>query len=83
MSTYINTLYYAIPTFTFLIIVEIIAAKIKGIKINNSADMISSLSSGLSDTIKNSIKFSVTIVSYSWFLDTFTIFIIEPVWFAV
>ena len=83
MSTYINTLYYAIPTFTFLIIVEIIAAKIKGIKINNSADMISSLSSGLSDTIKNSIKFSVTIVSYSWFLDTFTIFVIEPVWFAV
>jgi len=83
MTTYIKTLYFAIPTFTFLIILEIIFARIKGIKINNSADMISSLSSGLSDTIKNSIKFSFTIVSYSWFLESLTLYRIEPVWIAV
>ena len=41
MSYYIKTLFYAIPTFAFLILIEAIVAKIKGLKINRPADVIS------------------------------------------
>ena len=55
MSIYIKSLFFAIPTFIILISIEMIFSKIKGIKVNNGADMISSLSSGLSNTIKDAI----------------------------
>ena len=38
----------------------------KGIKVNNHADMISSLSSGMTNTIKDALKFSIAIISYAW-----------------
>ena len=74
MDIYVKLLFFAIPTFTFLIVVEMVFAKIKGMKINHSADMISSLSSGLSNTIKDAIKFGFAIISYSWFVDHLTIY---------
>ena len=74
MNVYIKSLFFAIPIFIILISIEMIFAKIKGIKINNGADMISSLSSGLSNTIKDAIKFSFAIISYSWFAENFTIY---------
>ena len=83
MDTYVKLLFFAIPTFTFLIAVEMIFAKIKGMKINHSADMISSLSSGLSNTIKDAIKFGFAIISYSWFVDHLTIYKLEPVWLSI
>ena len=83
MSIYIKSLFFAIPTFIILISIEMIFSKIKGIKVNNGADMISSLSSGLSNTIKDAIKFSFAIISYSWFAENFTIYKLEPVWVAV
>ena len=56
MNVYIKSLFFAIPIFIILISIEMIFARIKGIKINNGADMISSLSSGLSNTIKDAIS---------------------------
>ena len=56
MSVYITYLFYAIPAFAFLVFVEHIASKIMGIKINRGVDMISSLSSGLTNTSKDAIR---------------------------
>ena len=83
MSIYIKSLFIAIPTFFLLIILEIIVSKIKGIKVNNSPDMISSLSSGMTNIIKDVMKFGFAIISYSWFVDSLTVYKIEPIWLAV
>jgi len=83
MSVYITSLFIAIPTFIILIIVEIIVSKIKGVEVNNHADMISSLSSGLTNTIQASFKFGVVIISYSWLVEKITLFKLEPIWLAV
>ena len=69
MNIYIQSLFFAIPIFVALIIIEAVTAKLKGISINNSADMISSLSSGVTNTIRDGIKFSIAIISYTWLVD--------------
>ena len=83
MNFYITSLFFAIPTFMALILVEAIAAKRKGVKINHSADVISSLSSGITNTIRDGVKFSFAIISYSWLVDHMTVYKLEPVWLAV
>ena len=83
MSIYIQTLLVAIPAFIVLMTIEAIAAKSRGIKINRSEDVISSLSSGLTNTIKAGMKFSVAIISYSWLVEHITIYKLEPIWLAV
>ena len=82
MSYYIKTLFYAIPIFMVLIALEAIVAKVKGMKINRSADVISSLSSGITNTIRDAIKFTFAIVTYSWLVDHITIYKLEPYWLA-
>ena len=83
MNFYITSLFFAIPTFMALILVEAIAAKRKGVEINHSADVISSLSSGITNTIRDGVKFSFAIISYSWLVDHMTVYKLEPVWLAV
>ena len=83
MSVYIKSLFIAIPIFSVLILIEMIFSKIKGIKVNHSADMISSLSSGISNITKDAVKFGFAIVSYSWFVENLTIYKLEPIWIAV
>lgn len=83
MQFYIKSLFFAIPTFVVLIIFEAIAARLKGVKINRSADVISSLSSGVTNTIRDGAKFSIAIISYSWLVDHMTVYKLEPVWLAV
>ena len=83
MSFYIKSLFFAIPTFVLLISLEAWAAKVKGVKINRSQDMISSLSSGVSNTIRDGIKFSFVIISYSWLVEHITIYQLSPIWLAV
>ena len=83
MSFYIQSLFVAIPIFSFLIIIEWIASKKIGIKINRSTDIISSLSSGMSNITKDSLKISVVLISYSWLVKYLTIYKLEPIWIAV
>jgi sterol desaturase/sphingolipid hydroxylase (fatty acid hydroxylase superfamily) len=73
----------AIPFFMILIGIEIFAAKRMGIKVNNSSDMISSLSSGVTNTTKDGLKFGIILISYSWLVNHFTLYKLEPVWVAV
>ena len=83
MDFYIKSLFIAVPSFIVLIIIEIIVSKIKGIKVNEHTDMISSLSSGISNTIKDAFKFGVVIISYTWIVDHVSIYKLEPLWLAV
>ena len=83
MPFYVKSLFIAIPSFIVLIIIEMIFAKLKGLKVNNHADMISSLSSGMTNIIKDSLKFTFVIISYVWLVDNITIYKLEPLWLAV
>jgi len=86
MPFYVKSLFIAIPSFIVLIILEIIVSKLKGIKVNTHADMISSLSSGMTNTIKDALKFSIAIISYSYIVEAVvakTNYTLEPIWLAV
>ena len=83
MSFFIQALFIVIPIFFILIIAEEIASRIMGIKVNRSADMISSLSSGITNTTKDAMKLSIVLISYSWVLERFTLYKLEPMWAAV
>ena len=83
MNFYIKALFFAIPTFTFLIIIEAIVAHFRNIEINRSEDVISSLSSGLTNIIRDAIKFSVIIISYTWLVDKIAIYKLEHIWLAI
>ena len=83
MSVYITYLFYAIPIFAFLVFVEYLAAKIMGIKINRASDMLSSLSSGLTNTSKDAIKFGVVLIGYSSLVENMTIYKVENLWIAI
>lgn len=83
MSYYIKTLFYAIPIFAFLIFVEAVVAKIKGIEINRSADVIASLSSGITNTIRDAIKFTFALLTYSWLVENIVVYKLESYWFVL
>ena len=83
MSFYISSLVVAIPIFLVLIGIETVAAKRMGIHVNNPADMISSLSSGITNTVRDGLKYGLVIISYSWLVNHLTLYKLEPVWAAV
>ncbi|MAX30437.1 MAG: sterol desaturase [Candidatus Marinimicrobia bacterium] len=83
MSFYIKSLFVAIPLFMILIAIEEVFARYKGIVVNRHADMISSLSSGMTNIIKNILKISIIIVSYSWLVENISIYKIEQLWIVV
>ena len=83
MNFFIQSLFIVIPIFIILICIEIIVAKKMGIKVNNPADMISSLSSGITNIAKDGLKFGVLIISYSWLVKYISIFKLEPIWLAI
>ena len=83
MNFYIQSLFIAVPSFIILIILEVIVSKIKGINVNEHADMISSLSSGMTNTIKDAFKISIVLISYSWLVDKIAIFKVEPLGLAI
>ena len=66
MEAYAAVLTYAIPGFVILIIIESLFAKAKGIQVNRPMDTISSLSSGMTNTLKSLMGLSVVILSYGW-----------------
>ena len=66
MEAYATALSYAIPGFVVLIIMEQVAARMMGKQINRGMDVISSLSSGMTNTLTSLLGLSVVIVSYQW-----------------
>ena len=83
MSFYIKSLFVAVPIFMILIAIEAIVAKRRGIRINRQADVIASLSSGVTKIIKDGVKYGFAIIGYAWLVNNLTIFHIENIWIAV
>tara|TARA_B100000686_G_scaffold117338_1_gene124537 strand:+ start:268 stop:1533 length:1266 start_codon:yes stop_codon:yes gene_type:complete len=83
MSFYIKSLFVAVPIFMFLIALEAIIAKKRGIRVNRQADVIASLSSGLTKMIRDGVKYGFAIIGYSWLVNNLTIFHLENIWLAV
>jgi len=77
MEDYANALLYAIPGFVVLIIIEAIVAWWRGMNIQNSMDTVSSLSSGLTNTLAAMLGWSVVIVSYDFMVTHLAIFTIK------
>lgn len=80
MEAYAQVLNYAIPFFVILILIESLVAKRRGMVVNRGADTISSLSSGITNTIKDVLGLTVVIVSYSFFLKYLAIFEVQETW---
>jgi sterol desaturase/sphingolipid hydroxylase (fatty acid hydroxylase superfamily) len=83
MSFYIKSLFIAVPIFMTLILLEAIVARRKGLNINRASDVISSLSSGSTNTLRDGVKIGIALISYSWLVKHITIYKLEPVWLGV
>lgn len=74
METYASLLNYAIIFFVSLIVVEFVASRIRRKSVNYSLDTISSLSSGMTNTIKDVLGLGIVILSYKWMVGHWAIF---------
>ena len=83
MNFYITSLFVAIPSFMVLVLIEQMYARYKGVVVNNHADMISSLSSGMTNITKDVLKIGIVIISYSWLVDIIAIVQLEKMWLIV
>lgn len=77
METYAKVLLVAIPFFIGLVLFEILYGYFTKRQMHKPLDTISSLSSGLTNIIKDSLGLAVIIVSYPYLLDHLAIFAIE------
>ena len=68
MEAYAKALLWAIPGFLVLVIFEVLYGHFKKKQTYTLMDTISSLSSGISNTIKDSLGLAVVLVSYPFFL---------------
>jgi sterol desaturase/sphingolipid hydroxylase (fatty acid hydroxylase superfamily)/uncharacterized membrane protein YeaQ/YmgE (transglycosylase-associated protein family) len=80
METYANALLYAIPFFIILVLVEIAYGYFIKNQTHNAMDTVSSLSSGLTNIIKDSLGLVVIIISYPYLLDHLALLRIEATW---
>lgn len=77
MEAYASVLTYAIPGFLLLIVAEYLYSRWKRFPVNRSMDTISSLSSGMTNTLKDILGLSVVIISYEWMVAKLGIFTIQ------
>jgi len=74
MQTYAEILTYAIPFFIFLLMIEYGVSRWKNVEVIRSFDAISSVSSGLTNTIKDVLGLAVVIISYTWMVKHLAVF---------
>ncbi|MGL6269425.1 MAG: sterol desaturase family protein, partial [Chitinophagaceae bacterium] len=77
METYGKILLIAMPVFLVLVLLEKWYGWYKGMDTVRNMDMISSLSSGITNVTKDVLGLSVAIISYSWMVDKLAITHIE------
>jgi len=82
MELYAQALSYAIPFFLVLIVLEQWIAQRKGLEINRGMDVISSLSSGMTNTLKNLMGLSVVLISYGWLVNHVALAQVTPSWWV-
>ncbi len=77
MEAFATALTYAIPGFIILILIEEIAGRLSGIKVNREMDTISSISSGMTNVMKSVLGLTIIIISYRWMVEHLAIFEIK------
>lgn len=82
METYASALLVAIPAFMVLILLEAAYGAYRGRQTLNSMDTISSLSSGITNVIKDSLGLILIIVSYPWLLRQLKLFELPDRWWV-
>lgn len=80
MEAYAQALLYAIPFFVILLMVEILYGYFVKKQKHKVMDTVSSLSSGLTNIVKDSLGLGVILVSYPYLLEHFAIVEIEATW---
>jgi alkylglycerol monooxygenase len=84
METYGKIILIAMPFFLFFVLFEKWYGWRKGKDTVHNMDMISSLSSGITNVTKEVLGLSITILAYAWFVNRVAIFHIESkVWMFV
>jgi len=82
MESYAAVLNYGIPFFLILIIAEWIWSYYKGVEVNRSFDTVSSLSSGITNIVKDVLGIAIIVVSYKWMYEHIAIFDISAYWWV-
>ena len=77
MQEYARILNYAIPFFLILIALEYGASMLMHKQVNRLFDTISSLSSGITNVIKDVLGLSIVIISYGWLVNHLAIYHIQ------
>ena len=80
MEAYAKALLYAIPFFIGLVLLEIIYGHFIKKQMHRPMDTISSLSSGLTNIIKDSLGLVLVLISYPFLLEHLSIFEIQTTW---
>lgn len=80
METYGRILLIAMPAFLILVLFEKWYGWRKGYDTVRNMDMISSLSSGITNVTKDVLGLSIGILSYGWMVDHLAIFTIKATW---
>ena len=80
METYGKILIIAMPLFLLLVLFEKWYGWRKGNDTVRTMDMISSLSSGVTNSTKDVLGLSIAIISYSWLVEHLTIYQVKSSW---
>lgn len=80
METYAKALLYAIPFFIGLVLIEILYGHFVKKQMHNVMDTVSSLSSGLTNIVKDSLGIGIIIVTYPYLLEHLAVIEIEVSW---
>jgi sterol desaturase/sphingolipid hydroxylase (fatty acid hydroxylase superfamily) len=80
METYATALLYAIPFFVLLLLAEILYGHFTGQQHHKLMDTVSSISSGLTNIVKDSLGLGVILVSYPFLLEHLAITEIKATW---
>ncbi|MEZ2415898.1 sterol desaturase family protein [Muriicola sp. E247] len=80
METYANALLYAIPFFIVLLLIEILYGHFVKNQHHKVLDTVSSISSGLTNIVKDSLGLGLILVSYPFLLKNLAITEIEATW---
>jgi len=80
METYGKILLIAMPVFLILVLLEKLYGWYKGFDTVRNMDMISSLSSGVTNVTKDVLGLSIGILSYSWLVDRLAVYHIPVSW---
>ncbi|WP_222983564.1 sterol desaturase family protein [Flagellimonas meishanensis] len=80
METYATALLYAIPFFVALVLFEVIYGHFVKNQKHNVMDTVSSLSSGLTNVVKDSLGLALVLVTYPFLVENLAIVQLEATW---